>query len=154
MFLVKDVLRIRGRPTLQRRLTYLLIFALSGCMHIFSTTLTGHPLGNSGSIPAFSLAVMAIVGETVAVNLIDQKITPLKSRKHNQPWRVRIVGYIWVLSCLGVSAQYYTSDSIQQFISLNPSLPHSFVEAYGVKVVVGILCVLGTFIKLYYQTSL
>ncbi|CAI7605719.1 unnamed protein product [Penicillium manginii] len=154
IFVIKDVLCIRDPPNLQRRLLYLFIFALSGGMHLFSTTLTGIPLGNLGSIPFFSLAIIAIILETLVVNLIDRRVTPLKSRKHNQPWRVRIIGYIWVLSALGISSRFYTSDAIRQFVSLNASLPHSFVEAYGVNPVVGVLCIWGMFLKFYYQTSL
>ncbi|OJJ49482.1 hypothetical protein ASPZODRAFT_129961 [Penicilliopsis zonata CBS 506.65] len=149
-FVSRSVLHLPRHSRVERSMSVLLAFLLSGLMHH-----VGSPVEEaSGAIPFFTVFAVGMVIE-------DELLWRWRcwfgrgfySTATTTIWE-RIVGFVWVSVWLAMVAPWYTADIVRVVASTKTQLPVSLVDAYGLSTASVVLAIGAVLLKVIFKTSL
>ena len=128
-FLTEDVLRLRRGSILARYAHLLLVFALSGLLHLLAQAAGGVPLSRAaGAMRFFVTQGLGIMLEDVVGALYTWSV-PEESRARSSRLRLfeRVVGYVWLVVFMAWSVPVWVY-SVASAPPREPFLPFSVIQ--------------------------
>ncbi|KAL4984138.1 membrane bound O-acyl transferase family-domain-containing protein [Aspergillus falconensis] len=114
----------------QRVIQLFLVFSMSGVLHMLSAVYAGVP-DNLGAIFLF------FVGNAAAI-VVEDACRPRPSRNARRRWD-RPLGFLGMLAWFYVSAPWFAYTALRLPVETNELMPFSFVEAFGSRVMMGVV---------------
>jgi hypothetical protein len=155
-FLTRDVLKLPRPSLLERYTNILLVFTMSGILHVFNDLSMGISLADSGAMLFFQSFALGFMLED-AVQYIwgrfGAKFNTVEENSKSPLWQ-RVVGFTWVMSWICATSPWYGYPSNRLPVESRWLVPYSIVDIVGMTTVLIAIGVGALLLKVVFKTSL
>ncbi|KHO00256.1 TRI7-like toxin biosynthesis protein [Metarhizium album ARSEF 1941] len=155
-YLARDLLRL-PRPSLtERYLNTLLVFLLSGLLHVVVDSVQGVPPSQSKAMVFFPLFTVGFMVEDGIQEAWKRLGAPKQARQPDlgTPLWQRVLGFVWVITWMSLTSRQYLFASRQMSEHGREFVPISVVRFIGVPAGIFCLLVAGVTVKVAFGGEL
>ncbi|KAL2831309.1 membrane bound O-acyl transferase family-domain-containing protein [Aspergillus pseudoustus] len=127
-----------------------LVFCLSGILHMLSAVYAGVPDNVGAIFLFFAMQPVAIIAEHSILGMVhapERHGNDRRSNAHDDERKERrgrgwqlLLGPAWTLLWFYLSAPWFAYTALRLPVETNAAMPFSFVEAFGPRVMAGVVC--------------
>ncbi|KAL4896949.1 membrane bound O-acyl transferase family-domain-containing protein [Aspergillus ambiguus] len=152
-FITRKILGLPKPSVLERYTNVLLVFFLSGVLHITTDVVSNIPIRESGAMTFFLSFTVGYMIEDGVQAAWKQVHGSQKAREEPELWK-KAIGFVWVVAFLAVTSTGYFRPALKRPESQVAMVPWSVAEIIGLDVVVGMVAFGGIFLKLVFKCEI